>query len=339
LHLRKRKEIQEVLRRLTLFAVAITAAAAPVSAAIWPEQFGTFKRTSFQTVSVSDRQVWDEYGLEEAEQAEYASAEGHFTATAYRLKDPTSALAVFQWQKPAKAAPSELTKLAVETSDSAFVMLGNYVLSFQGWKPTVEQLELFSVMLPRLDQSPLPTLPDYLPSQNRIPGSERYVIGPASLEKFEPRIPPSVAAFHLGAEAQLAKYTSPHGELDLAIFSYPTPHIARDLLPEFQKLPGAMVKRSGPLLVAVLQAPNQDDAEKLLAKINYQANITLSQDTKKQELGVAELLIGIFTLTGVLLAFALVAGLAFGGIRFLSRRWLGRSGDEDPMILLHLGDR
>ena len=54
--------------------------------------------------------------------------------------------------------------------------------------------------------APPPLLPGYLPSQNLVSGSERYVVGPVGLQKFEPRIPPSVAAFHLGAEAQIGSF-------------------------------------------------------------------------------------------------------------------------------------
>ena len=38
-----------------------------------------------------------------------------------------------------------------------------------------------------------------LPADGLIPNSERYILGPVSLDRFEPRIPPSVAAFHLGS--------------------------------------------------------------------------------------------------------------------------------------------
>src|SRR5687768_17002448 len=86
--------------------------------AIWPEQLADLHRISLTTVVVNeDRAVWDEYGLEAAEQAVYDSPRGKCTATGWRLKDPTSALAVWQWKMPADGKPSSLEKLAVQRSE------------------------------------------------------------------------------------------------------------------------------------------------------------------------------------------------------------------------------
>ena len=88
-----------------------------------------------------------------------------------------------------------------------------------------------------------------------MPNSERYILGPDGLAKFAPGIPPSVAAFHLGAEAQVAAFRAPAGEIRLAIFDYPTPQMAIQQYDGFAKLPGMMAKRSGPLVAVVLPEP------------------------------------------------------------------------------------
>src|SRR5581483_1842288 len=189
-----------------------------------------------------------------------------------------------------------------------------------------------------VDNTPLPTLPSFLPSQDLVPNSERYIIGPAALQKFDPAIPPSVAAFHLGAEAQLGVFHSPKGDLTLAIFSYPTNQIAMQKLGEFQKLPGAVVKRAGPLLAVTLSPPDPDEAERVLAQVRYEAQITLHERTPTTAGQVGNMLVNIFVLIGILLAFATVAGLFVGGFRAFFLR--GRKGPEpEPMILLHLEER
>src|SRR6202030_2442912 len=119
-------------------------------------------------------------------------------------------------------SPAPILKLAVTTSDGRIFAFGNYVFQFTGAVPPASDLEAIYAQLPRLEQSPLPSLIGYLPQAGLIPNSERYVLGPVSLDRFEPRIPPSVAAFHLGTEGQIAKYKSPKGPLSLAIFYYPT---------------------------------------------------------------------------------------------------------------------
>ena len=72
-------------------------------AGIWPDNFGAFHRVSAKPVEVSDRPLWEEYGFQQAEEAEYVSGDQKFTAIAYRLQDATDALGVFQWQRPANA--------------------------------------------------------------------------------------------------------------------------------------------------------------------------------------------------------------------------------------------
>src|ERR1051326_3079921 len=246
-------------------------------AGIWPDTFGAFHRTVVQPVEVSDRPLWDEYGFQQAEQAQYESGVQKFTATAYRLQDSTGALAAFEWQRPADAKSSPVAKLAVETSGSLMVAHGNYVLLFNGYKPNVGEIDALYQTLPSLDQSSLPVLIGYLPKDQLVANSERYVTGPVALQKFYSGIPPSTAAFHLGAEAQLARFRARGGELGLAIFSYPTPQIARERLVDFQRISGVMAKRAGPLVAVILSPGSADDAERLLAKVRYEPAITWNE--------------------------------------------------------------
>src|SRR6185503_19513078 len=107
------------------------------------------------------------------------------------------------------------------------LVYGNYVFEFGGTIPGTAELNQIYAHLPRWNNSPLPALPGFLPADGLIPNSERYILGPVSLQRFEPRIFPSTAGFHLGAEAELAKYKDPKGNITLLIFSYPTPTMAR----------------------------------------------------------------------------------------------------------------
>jgi hypothetical protein len=303
-------------------------------AAIWPEQLWDLKRSAIKVMTVPDLPVWQEYGLEAAEQAQYPGLK----VTGYRLKDPTSALAVYQWLKPAGGRPTALEKTGVEWADRVFLLKGNYVLDFEGQRPTQQQVDILHVQLPRLDQSALPTLPSYLPRGAVIPGSERYILGPVALEKFYPGMPPSIAAFSLGAEAQVASYATPEGKLQLGIFAYPTPHIARDRALEYQKLPGAVVKRTGPLVAILLQPANPDEAEKLLAKVNYQVSITLNEKPTGIAGNPGDLLISIFMLTGILLGFTILGGVAYAVVLRSWRRWTGRP-EVEPMVTLRISGR
>src|SRR5689334_5595192 len=126
------------------------------SASIWPDNFGTFHRTASQPVEIQDRALWDEYGLRQAEQAQYASAPRKFPAIAYRLQDSTDALAAFEWQRPAGAKPSSLGTLVAQTPDEVMLAHGNYLLVFKGYQPAIGEITALYQNLPGLEQSPLP---------------------------------------------------------------------------------------------------------------------------------------------------------------------------------------
>jgi hypothetical protein len=315
-----------------LLALLIPALA---QAAIWPDAIGAYHRTAVSKPVLADGPIWDEYGLRESETATYENGSAKFTATAWRLQDPTGALAAYDWQRPAKSEPAKVGALAAETADSLLLVHGNYLLSFSGYKPTTLELDPIVESLRNVDTSALPALPGYLPSQGLVPGSERYITGPASLGKFNPGIPPSVAAFHLGAEAQLGVYHGPKGETVLTIFNYPTHQIAMQQAANLVRIFGAEVKRSGPLVAVILSPPDPDAAERLLAQVRYQAEVTRDERVPTLRDNIGNLVVNAFVLTGLLLVFCVVSGLAVGGTRAYLRHF--RKGeDPEAMITLHL---
>ncbi len=309
-------------------------------AQIFPDQVGPYKKSAPKTVSLPDLPLYNEYGFEATEQADYTSPDKHFIATAWRFKDATGAMAFFELRRPPGATPSAQSKLAVTTSDGTIFAYGNYVFQFTGGMPDASEFNLIYFQVPKLEQSPLPVLMSMLPSDGLIPNSERYVLGPVSLDRFEPRIAPSVAAFHLGTEGQLGKYQSPKGPMTLAIFNYPTPGIARERYEEFQKIPGAVAKRTGPMVAAVIQPPDLDAAERVLAKVRYEANLTLNErislNPAKETAGI---LLSIFALAGIVIGLCLVAGIGFGAFRVVFRKLGWQKAGQEPMIVLHLRDK
>lgn len=308
------------------------------TAAIWPEDAGTWRRISTAPAPVTDRALWNEYGLQEAETAQFEAGDKKFSATAWRVQDATAAMGAFEWQRPATAKPSKAAELAAETESGVIAAIGNYVVSFEGYRPTAEEISAVAGRLPRLYRQPLPTLPDFFPQRDLVPNSERYLLGPVALERFESRIPPSVAAFHYGTEARTALFKTPGGPMRMVLFDYPTPQIAIRQYEEFLKVPGAVAKRSGPMIAVVVSPPDPDFAEHLLSQVRYQASVTMHEYVPTRRDNVAHLILTIFKLCGLLLLFALAAGLAVGGVRAIIRRAV--AGDSnDPMILLHLDDR
>lgn len=300
---------------LALFSLSIA------SAAIWPEQLGKYQRQSVKGssgINAGDlRTEWDEYGEDAIEQADY----GTFKATAFKFKDTTGAYAA-----------------SLEPAGRVTSRIGNYLVMCTGNCPK-EFLKMAEAALPNVSGAPLPNLADYLPAKGKIAASERYVVGPQRLRENFPQIPESAVAFQYGTEGALARYRIGKNEATLAIFSYPTPGIARQQLSGFEKIPNAVAKRTGPLVAVVLGA-DPAAAGDLLSQLNYQASITINEPAPLvlTPQSTAQMILAIITLAGIVLGFCLVSGLLFGGVRVVARRF-GYTGADTPLTTLHLSDK
>ena len=286
--------------------------AASACAAIWPEQLGNYKRQSAQ----ESQTVADENGREASEDADY----GQFRVSATRYKDSTGAYAA--WLEAAGKP----------------IQAGNYLILCSGTCP--KNLGQLAEALPRISHSPLPAVPSYLPVKSQVLHSQRYIVGPVGLAQNVPQIPPSAVAFEFGTEGAIARYRAGNNEATLAIFSYPTPAIARQQLPAFQAVPGAVAKRTGPLVAVLLGSPDHASADSLLNQINYEAAITINEPMPLilRPETAAQMLLSIITLAGIVLGFCLVSGLLFGGFRVVARKF-GYTDAGTSMTTLHLSDK
>jgi len=309
-------------------------------AAILPGVIGPWNKVSSGPLEVkADRPLWDEYGLQEAEQGTYKKKGETLGVEAWRLTDSTAALAAFDLIRPASARPNPaldaLTPQSALLDNGGLVALGNYLVRFEGAVPDPDSIANLFRSMPRFERAGLPPLFNYLPSAGLVRNSERYISGPVALKQFLAEVPPSTAAFHLGAEAGVAEY--PNGSR-LAIFSYPTPAIARDRLAPFEKIAGAVVKRTGPLVAVVLHPQDGNAAERLLAQVRWEAAVTTGEKPPTKKDNPGNLLLNIFLLILILAAFCVVSGVLFGLLRMLVRR-AGPSDDGEEILTLHLERR
>lgn len=324
------------MRFTLLFLLASFAPAA--FSAILPDTIGALKRGDPGQAATPDTKVWLEYGLQDGETSQYSDGAKQFSITAWRFIDATGSMAAFDDLKPADAHPAKLFGLAVEDGEGQIVSAGNYLFLIKGYQIKPEELSHIVATVPKYEHSPLPTLPKYLPAGAQ-PNSERYIVGPLSLARYMPSIPPSTVAFHFSAEGSLAHYGPKGNETTIVVFSYPTMEMARDRYTAFQKLPGAVAKRTGPLVAVAMNAPNPDEAEKLLAQVKYEAAITLPEKPlPNHKDNTGNLLLNIALLILVLAGFCILSGIVVGGLRILVHR-AGASGDGDDMISLRLSGR
>lgn len=197
---------------------------------------------------------------------------------------------------------------------------------------------------------PLPTLPQHLPARGLVRNSSTYIMGPAVFDRLVKNFPSVLIDFDMGAEAELARYEPPgSAPVKLLLLSYPTPQMAAAKLKEWKQTPpipgdaaGPLYsRRAGPLLAFVLGG-SQSEADGLLSSVSYEAQVTWNQRVERPDdaLTFARLILNIFLLIGVLLLFALAAGLGFGLLRVvLQRRYPNRFFDrleETEIIQLNI---
>jgi hypothetical protein len=165
--------------------------------------------------------------------------------------------------------------------------------------------------------------------------------------------------FSRGAEVVLGNYNASGGEATLMLISYPTPQIAGEHLRGIEaaqkqgaQQPGGPLlanggpmfeKRTGPIVVVAAGPLSESEAKSLLASVNYDADVTWNENTyltKKDNL--ANLLVNVIILCFIIIGFALVVGVAFGGVRILAKRFFperifDRRQDVE-FISLHLSE-
>ncbi len=124
--------------------------------AIFPDHLGTYERSAPKTIGTPDKELYDEYGLEATESANYTSPDKKpISVTAWKLHDSTGALALFDSRLPPGATQSDFAQVAVHTSDGTIFIFGNYVFQFTGGtfdQPTLNELY---TQLPRVENAPL----------------------------------------------------------------------------------------------------------------------------------------------------------------------------------------
>jgi hypothetical protein len=296
-----------------------------------------------------------EYGFTDFESANYTRDDGRKLAIkAARFTDASGAYGAFTFYRMPQMIVEQIGDRGASLNERVLFLRGNILVDAVFGKlsamSAAELRELASDLpLPPGNAANLPNLPSYLPRQSLQANSIKYAMGPIAIEKLSVPVSPDLVDFKSGAEVVMGNYMSSGGEANLLVISYPTPQIAAEHLRRMDAArsePNAAQfydRRSGPI-VAVASGPlSQSEAKSLLASVNYDADVTWNENThftKKDNL--ANLLVNIIILCGIILGFALVAGLAFGGLRVLAQRlWPHRVFDRTEQvefISLHLSE-
>ncbi len=281
-----------------------------------------------------DSALWREYGLQSTNTAK----QGKIEITTYQMKDLTGALAAWEWLRSPQARSCDLAAFCTQDGNRTVVSDYNYVLVFEGAKPTKAEVTAAIAALPNKHETSLPAILTFLPRQGLVPDSARYVLGPVSLNAFAPDLSASKPGFDEGAEAQVAEYRVGKSEqpVHLAVFYYPAPEMARMHSAAFKRVPGTYVRRSGVLVAVVYGNPSEQEADTLLSRVQYEAKITWNDAPPPSPIKpLFQLLWNIIYLSCILGAICLLAGLMYAGMRIYRRRY-GTLESDEAMTTLRL---
>lgn len=327
-------------KRLSIPAVVVFLACLGFASApnVLPPSFNGWQldKTSIRSgsdpasIDGADAAVLNEYGFKDFESGAYQRNGRKMQIKVARFKDATGAYGAFTYYVQPQWRKEDIGDRAASNNQRILFSRSNLLVDATLQEVTAmsaADLRALADALPKVkgNLAGLPTLQDELPKQSYVPHTLRYIEGPVALERLGVPIPASLVNFSMGPELVFARYRTSNGEAYMTLISYPTPQIASDRLKAFQAahLPAGpfFFKRSGPLVIAVNGNVPENEADSLLASVNYDADVTWNQPTKANPRdNIGNLIVGIFMLIGVILVVALIFGFAFGGVRVIAKK-------------------
>jgi hypothetical protein len=347
-----------------LALAAMPAEAQTNSRALLPPSFAGWTQSSsgpFSPPSGIASTAASDYGLSSATQASYTRGSNQLNVTLYATKDASGAYGEYTLLRTPEMVQGNLAQYSAASRDDALVLVGNLVLDIHGQdlRRFGGQLKsLVGVVAPHAEEAALPTLISELPEEHLIPRTEHYILGPQILNQFFPVHMGESLGFANGAEAELAKYSVEGRDLTLLVVDYPTPQSAAAHLKALQKQfnivdTSAKQKTDEPKdaailyenrtltsLVFVAGAGSEKQADVLLAHLQSGDVLTWNEPTfSLTQPNIGTMIVGTIIGTGLICMFALISGLAFGGVRVMVKAILpGKVFDRSKeMDILQLG--
>jgi hypothetical protein len=336
--------------------------------AILPAQFGGWKMAGAPRIS-SDPVAADpanaallkEYGFIGFESATYTFDDGRkLTIKAALFPDATGAYGAFTYYHSPAMLDEKIGNQGASLNEHVLFYRGEVLVDavFQKLSAmsAAELRELASQLpLPTGGAQNLASFLSYFPRETGKPPAIKYVLGPVGLQKINAPIPAELVDFSNGTEVATATYHAGGGDTTLMLVSYQTPLMAGNHLRSLEaaeqqnaRQPGSVpalasgplyAKRTGPMMVVAVGP--ETAARDLLASVNYEANVTWNEANPfDKHNNIGTIVVTALLFSGIVAVLALVAGLAFGGVRLLFRKLLPNTSlgqpDEAEFISLHL---
>jgi hypothetical protein len=359
---------------LSLFAGLAGFAATPSQnqpPALLPQQFGGWQmqgnaQTSSDaaTADPANARVLQEYRFTDLASATYTRDDGRtLKVRGARFADTSGAFGAYTFYLQPAMNREQIGDQGSSLGDRVLFYRGHVLIDAQFSKETPmsgAELRELAGLLPKPggNAGNLPSFIDFFPRRDYVSNTQKYVMGPAALAAVAPPVTADLVDFGASAEASLAHYNTPSGEATLMLISYPTPQLAAEHLRRMDEAhqlasrPSSGIseiagsgtffdKRTGPIIAIASGGISDSDAKALLGRVNYEANVTWNTASENSEVKqLYSLVLNIVVLCAILAGLAVVAGVAFGGVRILVKRFYPDRVFDRPeqmeFISLHL---
>jgi hypothetical protein len=335
---------------------------------------GAVARTSDPAAAdAANAPVLKEYGFARLEKADYTRDDGRNLAIkAAVFADASGAYGAFTYYYSAEMGEERIGGQAAFLNNRVLFYQGNVLVDAVFDKMSAmsaAQLRELAGLLPIVEgnKGNLPTLPARLPQRpfpadpgrNLEKNTTKYILGPVTLDRVGSPLPATLVDFKSDAEVAIGKYRAAVGEVTLMLIEYPNAQIATERLRQIDashqviaQQPGVATivdvgpffdARTGPIVVIAAGPLSKSEARTLMSSISYEADVTWNENTyASKKDNMANFLFNAIVLCGIVVGLSLVAGIAFGGLRVIVKRFFPDSVFDRPEVMefisLHLDE-
>jgi hypothetical protein len=310
----------------------------------WQMQGSAQTSTDPAAADPTNAAVLKEYGFSDLATSTYASEDGRtLKIRAARFADASGAFGAYTFYLQPGMAKAQIGDQGAALGKRILFYRGHVLIDAlfsQESAMSAAQLRELAGALPQPggNAANLPGFIQFMPRRGYVANTQKYVMGPLALAALEPPVSADLVDFGASSEVSLGHYDTSSGEATLMLIDYPTPQLAAEHLRRIdaahqlaQPEPGVSSienagsffdKRTGPIIAIATGPVSDSDAKSLLGMVNYEASVTWNTPTDNAQVrDLYMLVLNIVVLCGILAGLAIVAGVAFGGIRILMKRW------------------
>jgi Family of unknown function (DUF6599) len=369
-----RLPLQVILSTVVACLVGVAFATNPPQTqapAVLPQSFGGWQIQGTPQINrdaaaadATNARVLQEFRFTDLASATYTREDGRtLKIRAARFADASGAFGAYTFYLRPEMNKEQIGDQGSSIGDRVLFYRGHILVDAQFSKETPmsgAELRELAGMLPKPggNSGNLPSFLQFLPTRNYVTNTQKYVMGPMALAAIQPPVSADLVDFGASAEASLARYQTASGEATLMLISYPTPQLAAEHLRRIDaahqlaaqssagisEIAGSGTffdKRTGPIVAIASGGISDSDAKALLGRVNYEANVTWNTPSDNSEVKqLYSLILNIVVLCAILAGLAIIAGVAFGGVRILAKRFFPDKVFDRPeqmeFISLHL---